>query len=94
LNDAGEHQKQSALVAAVVVVSLSSLRNQRQLRFGFWRGRSPRESLSSALAPGVVLGAQPAVRGSHGPVAKFFVQRPMSGGSKVGGLVAARAVGV
>jgi len=87
LNAADEDQEQSAYSAAVVGWSQVSLRNQRWLRSGVVGGRSSRLCGSEVVTPGVVLGAQPAGFGSRGLVARSFVQRPMSGGSLVGGLV-------
>jgi hypothetical protein len=87
LNAADEDQEQSAYSAAVEGWSQVSLRNQRWLRSGVVGGRSSRLCGSEVVTPGVVLGAQPAVCRCRGLVAGSFVQRPMSGGSLVGGLV-------
>jgi hypothetical protein len=86
LNAADEDQEQSAYSAAVEGWSQVSLRNQRWLRSGVVGGRSSCGCGSEVVTPGVVLGAQPAVCRCRGLVVRSFVQRPMSGGSLVGGL--------
>jgi hypothetical protein len=86
LNAADEDQKQSAYSAAVEGWSQVSFRNQRWLRSGVVGGRSARGCGLGVVTPGAVLGAQPAGCRCRGLVAGSFVQRPMSGGSMVGGL--------
>jgi len=84
---ADEDQEQSAYSAAVAGWSQVSLRNQRWLRSDLVGGRSSCGCGLALVTPGVVLGAQPAGFGGRGLVAGSFVQRPVSDGSLVGGLV-------
>ena len=84
---ADENQERSAFLTAVVDWRLDSLRSQRKLRAGFVGGRSGQDCGLVVLAPGGVFGAQLAVCGSREFAARPFVQRPVSGGSKVVGLV-------